>query len=192
MKILLLDNYDSFTYNLVQCLRQAGVTELDVVRNDALTIDDARRYDGIVLSPGPGIPREAGMMSAIVTALAPEKRILGVCLGHQCIGEVFGASLSNMDVVCHGKSIETFHSEDDYLFTGISSPFLSGRYHSWIVASDGLPTCLEILARDAEDRIMALRHTDYDVRGIQFHPESILTPAGQQMIDNWIEAGRNL
>lgn len=188
MKILVLDNYDSFTYNLVQLLREAGCKELDVFRNDQITLDDVERYDKILLSPGPGIPSEAGILLPLIERYAPTKSILGVCLGEQAIGEAFGARLLNLPHVYHGIASPIRITEPDPLFEGISETPEVGRYHSWIVARDGFPSdTLKITAVDDEGHIMALAHRTYDVRGVQFHPESVLTPEGRQMIANWIK-----
>lgn len=187
MKILLLDNYDSFTFNLCQLVTEISGAPPDVIRNDKIGLDEVEQYDKIILSPGPGIPSEAGIMPELVKRYARTKSILGVCLGHQCIGEVFGAKLENMPQVCHGLGLDTFVKVvNENIFEGVPQVFESGRYHSWIVASDGLPDCLEITADDAEGRIMALRHREYDVRGVQFHPESVLTPDGETILRNWI------
>lgn len=189
MKLLLLDNYDSFTYNLVQCIRNCGVAEPLVRRNDKISIAEAGEFEGIILSPGPGVPSEAGIMPELVKQLSGKIRILGVCLGHQCIGEVFGAGLINMDDVIHGKALETEIVAEDYLFSGVANPFLSARYHSWMVSCENFPGALEVTARDPQGRIMAIRHREFDVRGVQFHPESILTPEGQKIVANWISGG---
>jgi anthranilate synthase component II len=188
MKLLLLDNYDSFTFNLVHLLRDVGVSNLDVHRNDKVSLEAVGEYDRIVLSPGPGIPSEAGIMPEVVKRYAATHSILGVCLGHQCIGEVFGGRLINMGQVCHGQGLQTkVEKSSDPLFHGIPKTFLSGRYHSWLVSSDDFPPCLEILATDEEGRIMAVRHREYRIRGVQFHPESILTQYGREMMTNWLK-----
>lgn len=190
MKILLLDNYDSFTFNLCQLVAEiSGGNAPDVIRNDKIGLDEVEQYDKIILSPGPGLPSEAGIMPELVARYAPTKSIFGVCLGHQCIGEIFGARLENMSRVCHGLGLETnVKAEDEKLFEGVPRTFESGRYHSWVVAADGLPDSLEVTADDAEGRIMALRHKEYDVRGVQFHPESVLTPEGGIILRNWLGA----
>lgn len=188
MKILVLDNYDSFTYNLVHAIRGLGYGDVDVARNDRITVDDASRYDKIVLSPGPGIPSEAGIMPELVRRYAPTKSILGICLGEQAIGEAFGAKLENLADVFHGVQSRIGIVADDVLFKGIEGDFEAGRYHSWIVSRDGFPDELEITAVDSEGRIMALAHREYDVRGVQFHPESVLTPLGTAMLKNWLES----
>jgi anthranilate synthase component 2 len=186
MRCLLFDNYDSFTYNLYHILRETGV-ETDVRRNDRIGLDEVAAYDKILLSPGPGIPSEAGLLLPLIERYAPVKSILGVCLGEQAIGEVFGAKLTNLTEVCHGICSDIRVVAPDPLFEGIDTWFRAGRYHSWVVSGDDFPECLEITAVDAEaQQIMALRHRRYNVRGIQFHPESILTPQGKKMIENWI------
>lgn len=185
MKVLVIDNYDSFTYNLVQYLQELGV-EVDVKRNDKLTLDEVEAYDKVLLSPGPGIPSEAGLLLKIIQAYAGKKPILGVCLGHQAIGEVFGGELVNLDQVYHGVATTCHLLDSDYLFKGMDATFEIGRYHSWIV-NNPLPAELEITARDDQGQIMALRHKEFDLRGVQFHPESVLTPNGKQILKNWIE-----
>lgn len=184
-KILLIDNYDSFTYNLVHLIKSLGY-EVDVRRNDAISLEETHGYDKIMLSPGPGIPSEAGQLLEIVRHCAPTKSILGVCLGHQAIGEVFGATLVNLKEVHHGVASEIIVTADDLLFNGLGSTFDAGRYHSWAVSPIGFPEELEVTALDASGEIMALRHRIYDVRGVQFHPESVLTPMGSNIIQNWI------
>ena len=187
-KILLLDNYDSFTFNLFQLVGEVGGALPDVYRNDKITLEEVEKYDKILLSPGPGLPSEAGIMPELVKRFAPTKSILGVCLGHQCIAENFGARLENMPRVCHGFGLETSVTvADEMLFRRMPEKFQSGRYHSWTVSDENLPDCLEITATDAEGRIMALRHRELDVRGVQFHPESVLTPEGATIIRNWLE-----
>lgn len=188
MKILVLDNYDSFTYNLVQLLRETGCNDLEVFRNDQIGLDEVSRYDKILLSPGPGIPSEAGILLPLIQQYAPTKSILGVCLGEQAIGEAFGARLLNLPHVYHGIASPIRITEPDLLFEGISPQPEVGRYHSWIVDRDRFPSeTLKITALDDEGHIMALAHRTYDVRGVQFHPESVLTPEGRQMIANWIK-----
>ena len=186
-KTLLFDNYDSFTYNLHHLLRELGA-RVEVRRNDQISLDEVDGYDQIVLSPGPGIPEEAGLLLPLIHRFAPTKRILGVCLGEQAIGEAFGAKLINLKEVYHGVSSRIqVVSKDEILFKGLPESFEAGRYHSWVVDEKDFPECLEITARDAEKGlIMAIRHRQYDVRGIQFHPESVLTPNGRNMIQNWL------
>jgi anthranilate synthase component 2 len=187
-RILLLDNYDSFTYNLAHLVRQVAGRAPDVIRNDEIDLDEVERYGKILLSPGPGLPAEAGLMPALIRRYAPRKSILGVCLGHQCIAEAFGAKLENLSVVCHGQGWPTLiGTPDEPLFKGVSSPFISGRYHSWVVKRKGFPDCLEITAVDEAGRVMALRHREFDVCGVQFHPESVLTPEGAAIMRNWLE-----
>ena len=186
MKILLLDNYDSFTYNLLHILKELGA-EVEVHRNDKIELDEIDRFDKILLSPGPGIPCEAGILIPLIKRYAPTKSILGVCLGEQAIGEAFGAELINLSHVHHGVSSRIEVVKDDILFQGLNKELTAGRYHSWVVSRDNFPDCLEITALDKEEgQIMAIRHKAYDVRGIQFHPESILTPNGKIMLANWL------
>jgi anthranilate synthase component II len=187
MKILVLDNYDSFVYNLVHYLREMG-HEPEVYRNDKITLEEVARFDKILLSPGPGLPSEAGIMLALIAMYAPTKSILGVCLGHQAIGEAFGATLENMTDVLHGIAAKTFVTKaDERFFKDIPAELKTGRYHSWTVVPESMPETLEITAVDAEGRIMALSHKTYDVRGVQFHPESVLTEHGKQMLKNWLD-----
>lgn len=188
MRILLIDNYDSFTYNLYQLLTEAGA-EVDVRRNDQFSMELPAAYDKIVLSPGPGIPNEAGQLKEVISRFAPLKPILGVCLGEQAIGEVFGAKLTNLSHVFHGVQTPVRIVADDYLFHDLPHCIHVGRYHSWVVSEDGLSDCLEVTARSDEGQIMALRHRAYDVHGIQFHPESILTPDGRRIIENFLSGG---
>ncbi len=186
MKILLLDNYDSFTYNIVHALKSIGM-EPDVVRNDKIALDDIYIYDKIIVSPGPGIPSEAGILPDMLKKYADKKSILGVCLGHQAIGERFGAKLQNLSSVYHGiQTPINILDTDDYLFAGLPRNIQVGRYHSWAIDTDGFPECLKITATDDKGAIMAIRHREYDVRGVQFHPESILTPDGIKILTNWV------
>lgn len=188
MKILLLDNYDSFTFNLVHIVKELGY-EIDVVRNDKIALEAVDAYDKILLSPGSGIPEEAGILLPLIERYAPTKSILGVCLGEQAIGQVFGAKLINLQEVYHGISSVIDVVADEPLFKGMGNPFMGGRYHSWVVDPENLPECLEVTAIERESRqIMALRHKEYDVKGIQFHPESVLTPNGKTIIENWLKA----
>jgi anthranilate synthase component 2 len=188
MKVLLLDNYDSFTFNLFQLVGEICGAAPDVFRNDKIALEEIEKYDKILLSPGPGLPSEAGIMPEVVREFAAKKSILGVCLGHQCIAEAFGAKLENMERVCHGFGVNTLvKDKKEMLFQGVPEQFESGRYHSWMVSRKGLPEVLEITADDGEGRIMALRHRDLDVRGVQFHPESVLTPDGAAIMRNWLE-----
>ena len=185
MKIVIIDNYDSFTYNLSHLVKALGA-EVTVLRNDQFQLSDLEPYSKIILSPGPGIPSEAGLLLDVIRTYAGRKPILGVCLGHQAIGEVFGARLQNLSDVFHGVATPCQITCDDALFSGISRHITVGRYHSWVVATDGLPDCLEVTAVSDEGQIMALRHRTLNVRGIQFHPESVLTPDGKQMLQNWL------
>lgn len=185
MNILLIDNYDSFCYNLFQILEEEGA-HVTVWRNDCFDLDDVEAFDKIVLSPGPGIPSEAGLLLQVIARYANTKPILGVCLGEQAIGEQFGATLFNFPHVFHGIQTPAHIVADDYLFRGIEHDILVGRYHSWVVQNEGLPDCLEVTAVSDEGQIMALKHRTLDVHGIQFHPESILTPCGRQIIANFV------
>ncbi len=186
MKILVLDNYDSFTYNLVYILRELGHRP-DVIRNDKMTVEEAGKYDKILLSPGPGIPDEAGILKPLIAEYGPTKSIMGVCLGHQAIGEVFGATLENLGDVLHGVAHEAhILDHDEVLFAHLPKILTVGRYHSWSVVRDSMPTDLLVTAEDEQGRVMGLCHARYDVRGVQFHPESILTVGGVQMMKNWI------
>jgi anthranilate synthase component 2 len=185
MKILMIDNYDSFTYNLVQFIEKFIGQKIDVFRNDKITVDEAANYDKIVISPGPGIPDEAGITKELIEKLGPKKSIFGVCLGHQAIGEVFGAELINMNNVFHGVPGIVNVVKEDYLFKSLPTSFEGGRYHSWLVASN-LPDSLELLAENSEGQVMAIKHKEYDIRGVQFHPESVLTPEGGKIIHNWL------
>ena len=186
-KILVLDNYDSFTYNLVHMIKELTNESVDVYRNDQILIDDITIYDKIVISPGPGIPDEAGISKDLVKTYAPNKSILGVCLGHQSIAEVFGAKLFNLPTVLHGVETPIINTKpDEILFHSIPQKITGGRYHSWIVSKENLPDCFDITAEDEEGVIMALSHKEYDVKGLQFHPESVLTPEGKIIMKNWL------
>lgn len=189
-KILLFDNYDSFTYNLLHILKELGA-DVEVHRNDRISLEEVARFDKILLSPGPGIPDEAGILLPLIRRYAPTKSILGVCLGEQAIGEAFGAKLVNLAKVHHGECSDIRITAGDPLFAGLEGGFRAGRYHSWVVSREGFPNCLEITAEDMEERqVMALRHRVYDVRGIQFHPESVLTPKGKAIIENWLKGNK--
>lgn len=188
MKILVFDNYDSFTYNLVHIIRELGYNDVEVVRNDKIALGDVAVYDKIILSPGPGIPSESGILLDLIKTYAPTKSILGICLGEQAIGEAFGARLENLGNVYHGIQTPVRVISGDLLFRELPDTFEAGRYHSWIVSREEFPSELEITAEDTDGRIMALAHKRYDVRGVQFHPESVLTPEGEQIIKNWLEA----
>ncbi len=188
MRILVLDNYDSFTYNLVYILRELH-SGVEVFRNDKIALEEVGAYDKILLSPGPGIPSEAGIMQDLVRTYAPSKSILGICLGEQGIAEVFGASLENMTDVLHGVSHEVIVTDpSDRLFRGIPGSFKAGRYHSWTVIPSSVPEDLKVTAVDNEGRVMGIAHKRYDVRGLQFHPESVLTEYGREMLENWLKA----
>ncbi|SFJ49417.1 anthranilate synthase component II [Olleya namhaensis] len=187
MKVLVIDNYDSFTYNLVHYLEDLNC-EVTVKRNDKLTLEEVDAFDKIVLSPGPGIPDEAGLLKAIIKTYAPTKSILGVCLGQQAIGEVFGGSLINLEDVYHGVATNVeIVVDDEVLFKGMDKTIEVGRYHSWVVNPD-LPEVLEATSFDKNGQVMSLRHRVYDVRGVQYHPESVLTPNGKQILENWINS----
>lgn len=186
MKIVIIDNYDSFTYNLSHLLKELGA-EVDVVRNDKFELKDLEQYDKIVLSPGPGIPSEAGLLLDVIRTYAGRKPILGVCLGHQAIGEVFGASLENLKEVYHGVQTEGTQLGNDYIFEGLPERVMMGRYHSWVVAKDSVPECLEVTAMSDDGEIMAMRYRQYDIHGIQFHPESVLTPEGKTIVGNFLK-----
>lgn len=186
MKILLLDNYDSFTYNLVHLVKELGYNDIDVIRNDQLTLDDVNKYDKIILSPGPGIPSESGLLIPIIKKYAPSKPILGVCLGHQAIGEAFGAKLLNLEDVHHGIADIAEIIDEDYILKGIDQTMEVGRYHSWIVGREGLPECFRITSIDKTGQIMSMMHKEYDVHGVQFHPESVLTPQGKIIVANFL------
>lgn len=186
MNITIIDNYDSFTYNLSHLVKALGAN-VTVYRNDKFQLPQLEQADKILLSPGPGIPEEAGLLMDVIRTYAATKPILGVCLGHQAIGEVFGAKLTNLSQVYHGIQTPIDIVNNDYIFSNLPSEIAVGRYHSWVVSNEDLPSCLEVTARSKEGQIMALRHKDYDVRGIQFHPESILTPQGATIIDNWLK-----
>ena len=183
-KILMIDNYDSFTYNLVHYLEDLDC-EVTVKRNDQLTLEDVQPYSHIVLSPGPGIPEEAGLLKAIIKKYASEKRIFGVCLVQQAIAEVFGGSLVNLEQVYHGVATKITIVEDDYIFTNLPKQLEVGRYHSWVVKTP-IPNCLEATSFDENGQVMSLRHKELDIRAVQFHPESVLTPRGKSILENWV------
>lgn len=188
MKILVLDNYDSFTYNLVHILKELGYGKhLDVIRNDQMTVEDVAKYDKILLSPGPGVPVDAGIMMEVIRKYAPTKSILGVCLGHQAIGEAFDSTIYNMDDVLHGITTDVILEEEDIFFRDIPSQFKVCRYHSWAIKPATLGDDLKVTAVDPKGEIMAISHKQYDVKGVQFHPESILTEHGKSMMQNWID-----
>jgi anthranilate synthase component II len=188
MKILVFDNYDSFTYNLVHLVEKITHTKVDVRRNDEISLEEVAAYDQIILSPGPGIPSEAGLLLPLIKKFASTKKILGVCLGHQAIGEALGGSLTNLDTVYHGVAtpIEVLDNKAGIL-AGFEQETEVGRYHSWIVKNEDLPEELVVTARDKNGFIMAMRHKTFDVEGVQFHPESVLTPGGEKMMRNWLK-----
>ena len=187
MKIVIIDNYDSFTYNLSHLIKEIGA-EVTVIRNDQFTLNQLERFDKIVLSPGPGIPSEAGLLLDVIKTYKGRKPILGVCLGHQAIGEVFGGTLENLSDVFHGVATEGTQFSNDYIFDSLPKRITMGRYHSWVVSRENFPTCLEVTAVSDEGQIMALKHKNYDIHGIQFHPESVLTPEGKIILRNFIES----
>jgi anthranilate synthase component 2 len=208
MKILVFDNYDSFTYNLVHLVQKLVPGKVDVYRNDEIPMEKVAEYDKIILSPGPGIPSEAGMLLPLIREYAPKKSLLGVCLGHQAIGEAFGGKLLNLSTVYHGVAMpvrivegkkEKEKEEDQNaqnkntkqrprLFIDLPETFPVGRYHSWIISEEGFPEDLDITARDDQGYIMALQHKNFDVQGVQFHPESVLTPDGETIMKNWLKS----
>ena len=185
MKIVIIDNYDSFTYNLAHLVKELGA-EVTVYRNDQFQLNQLEPFDKIILSPGPGIPSEAGLLLDVIKAYAGKKPILGVCLGHQAIGEYFGGKLTNLSEVFHGVATEGTQLANDYIFDSLSRCIVMRRYHSWVVDRENFPDCLEVTAESDEGQIMALRHRHYDIHGIQFHPESVLTPEGRVMVDNFL------
>ncbi|MBP3788575.1 MAG: aminodeoxychorismate/anthranilate synthase component II [Prevotella sp.] len=187
MKIVIIDNYDSFTYNLSHLVKELGA-EVTVLRNDQFELPRLEAFDKIILSPGPGIPSEAGLLLDVIRTYAGRKPILGVCLGHQAIGEAFGGKLENLSEVFHGVATPCHITSNDPIFNGLDSSITIGRYHSWVVSKEDFSTCLEITAESDEGQIMALRHRDFDIHGIQFHPESVLTPQGRTIIKNFIDA----
>ncbi|GMQ27140.1 aminodeoxychorismate/anthranilate synthase component II [Algoriphagus sp. oki45] len=188
MRILVLDNYDSFTYNLVYIVRQLGYgAQMDVFRNDKINLEDVANYDKILLSPGPGVPSEAGIMPELLKTYSSSKSILGVCLGHQAIGEAFGGDLINLSEVLHGVASEVT-VQDDLLFKDVPKTFKIGRYHSWVIDESTLSSDLEVIGRTPDQQIMAVRHKQFDVRGVQFHPESILTENGVKIMQNWLDS----
>ena len=185
MKIVIIDNYDSFTYNLSHLVKELGA-EVTVYRNDQFELPQLEEFDKILLSPGPGIPVESGLLIDVIRAYAGRKPILGICLGEQAIGEVMGGTLVNLSEVYHGVQTPATIIADDYIFEGLPKKIQVGRYHSWVVDAASMPDCLDTLALSDEGFVMALRHKTLDLRGIQFHPESVLTPDGKQIIYNWL------
>ena len=200
LKILVFDNYDSFTYNLVHLVEKITHIKVDVYRNDEIPFEDVNRYNKIILSPGPGIPEEAGLLLPLIKQYAPTKSILGVCLGHQAIGQAFGGQLTNLTSVYHGIATPVKLVEVEVkgqkvkspLFAGLGEEFIVGRYHSWVVSDEGFPDCLEVTAREEHNFIMALQHKSFDVQGVQFHPESVLTPCGETIMRNWLSQSYEL
>ena len=186
MKTVIIDNYDSFTYNLAHLVKELGA-EVDVLRNDKFELEELEKYDKIILSPGPGIPEEAGLLLEVIRTYAGRKPILGVCLGEQAIGQAFGGKLTNLSEVFHGIQTNVKIKNKDYIFSGLPTEIPVGRYHSWVVDTEGFPEELVITAISSEGQIMALKHREYDVHGIQFHPESVMTPDGKQIVGNWLK-----
>lgn len=186
MKTVIIDNYDSFTYNLAHLVKELG-TEVDVLRNDKFELEELEKYDKIILSPGPGIPEEAGLLLEVIRTYAGRKPILGVCLGEQAIGQAFGGKLTNLSEVFHGIQTNVKIKNKDYIFSGLPTEIPVGRYHSWVVDTEEFPEELVITAISSEGQIMALKHREYDVHSIQFHPESVLTPDGKQIVGNWLK-----
>lgn len=186
VQVVIIDNYDSFTYNLSHLIKELGA-EVTVYRNDKFQMEQLEAFDKIVLSPGPGIPSEAGLLLDVIKAYAGKKPILGVCLGHQAIGESFGGKLTNLSQVYHGVATPSTVTIKDYIFEGLPEKIEIGRYHSWVVDTDGFPECLEVTSVSEEGYVMSLRHKEYDIRGIQYHPESVLTPDGKTILKNWLE-----
>ncbi len=187
MKLLVFDNYDSFTYNLVHIVKKLGFTDVEVHRNDKISLEEINRFDKIILSPGPGVPSGSGILLDLIKTYAPSKSIFGVCLGVQAIAEAFGGNLLNLPQVYHGIASEVNIFDDEVLFRNLPDKIIAGRYHSWVVNNSSLPACLQITATDDQGTIMALKHRKFDVRGVQFHPESVLTPSGEQILKNWLE-----
>lgn len=194
MNILVFDNYDSFTYNLVHLVEKIIHTKVTVRRNDQVTLEEVNAFDKIILSPGPGVPAEAGLLLSLIKAYAPVKSILGVCLGHQAIGEAFGGKLVNLTTVYHGVAtpiqLQTANRQPkaNDVFQGFDKELIVGRYHSWVISEEDFPAELEVTARDQHNYIMALQHKNYDVQGVQFHPESVLTPDGEKILRNWLKS----
>lgn len=188
MQILVFDNYDSFTYNLVQMIRQLAPTaHLEVFRNDEIELEEIKKFDKIIVSPGPGIPAESGLLLPLIEEYASIKSILGVCLGQQAIAQAFGGSLRNLSKVYHGVATPITITQDSILYRGMPAKFMVGRYHSWVVNETDLPSDLLITSKDEDGYIMSLEHKIYDVKGVQYHPESVLTPDGATIISNWIK-----
>lgn len=188
MKLLVLDNYDSFTYNLVHLIEKVSEIPFDVIRNNKISIEDVKTYDKILLSPGPGLPKDAGIMPELIKTYGASRSILGVCLGLQAIGEAYGGTLKNLDTVFHGIATPINIISEDVIFNNCPKSFTVGRYHSWVINNNQLPADMQITAIDEQGNIMALKHKTHDVRGVQFHPESILSEYGETMIQNWLKA----
>jgi anthranilate synthase component II len=185
MKIAVIDNYDSFTYNLVHYLEDLNA-QVTVFRNDEFELNGLEKFDKILLSPGPGIPDEAGLLKEVIKKYAATKSIFGVCLGLQAIGEVFGGTLTNLEKVYHGVATKVTKTEDDFIFNNLPNEFEVGRYHSWVVSYENLPADLIVTSTDENGQIMSMKHANFDVRGVQYHPESILTPFGKKILENWL------
>ena len=185
--ILVFDNYDSFTYNLVQMIEEIVGHEVDVIRNDQIPLAEIEKYDKIILSPGPGVPEEAGILLDLIKTYAPTKSIFGVCLGQQAIAEAFGGNLINLSEIFHGVATEAKQTQEHILFNNLPEILEVGRYHSWAVNPEGFPEELEITSVDNQGMIMSLKHKKYDVHGVQYHPESILTPSGRKIIENFLK-----
>lgn len=185
-RVVIIDNYDSFTYNLAHLVKQLGA-KVEVFRNDQFTLNQLERFTKIILSPGPGIPEEAWLLMDVIRTYAGRKPMLGVCLGHQAIAEVFGGKLVNLKEVYHGIATEGTQFGNDPIFSGLPKRIVMGRYHSWVVDRAGFPDCLEVTAMSDDGQIMALRHRNYNIHGIQFHPESVLTPEGATIVRNWLQ-----
>ncbi len=186
MKIAVIDNYDSFTYNLVHYLEDLNAN-VTVFRNDEFELNELEKFDKILLSPGPGIPDEAGLLKDVIKKYASIKSIFGVCLGLQAIGEVFGGTLTNLEKVYHGVATKVTKTEDDFIFNNLPNEFEVGRYHSWVVSNENLPADLIVTSTDENDQIMSMKHANFDIRGVQYHPESVLTPFGKKILENWLQ-----
>jgi anthranilate synthase component II len=185
MKIAVIDNYDSFTYNLVHYLEDLNAN-VTVFRNDEFELNELEKFDKILLSPGPGIPDEAGLLKEVIKKYAATKSIFGVCLGLQAIGEVFGGTLTNLEKVYHGVATKVTKTEDDFIFNNLPNEFEVGRYHSWVVSTENLPADLIVTSTDENGQIMSMKHANFDIRGVQYHPESVLTPYGKKILENWL------
>ena len=185
MKIAVIDNYDSFTYNLVHYLEDLNAN-VTVFRNDEFELNELEKFDKILLSPGPGIPDEAGLLKDVIKKYATTKSIFGVCLGLQAIGEVFGGTLTNLEKVYHGVATKVTKTEDDFIFNNLPNEFEVGRYHSWVVSNENLPAELIVTSTDKNGQIMSMKHAHFDIRGVQYHPESVLTPFGKKILENWL------